>query len=148
MPESDTPSSPPPQAGSTAAGGNPIVLVAEDNPLNQKIVVRMVRGLGCTVDAVGTGLEVVAAVRGRRYDFVLMDIRMPDMNGIEAAEAIRRELPPEQRPRIFALTAGVSPDERQACYDAGMEGFVSKPVVVEQLALLFGPAAAKPAAKP
>jgi CheY-like chemotaxis protein len=75
-------------------------------------------------------------VRHRRYDIVLMDIRMPEMNGLEATAAIRNELPSDQQPRIYALTAGVSPDERQACFDAGMDGFVAKPVVMEQLAQL------------
>jgi CheY-like chemotaxis protein len=114
-----------------------VVLVAEDNSLNQKIIVRMVHNLGCSVDAVANGLEVIEAVRRRRYDIVLMDIRMPDMNGLEATQAIRRELPPDQQPRIYALTAGVSPEERQACFDTGMDGFVAKPVVIEQLAQLF-----------
>lgn len=113
------------------------VLVAEDNTLNQKIVVRMVRNLGCSVDAVATGLEVMEAVRRRKYDIVLMDIRMPDMNGIEATRLIRQELPPQQQPRIYALTAGIGPEEQQACHDAGMDGFVAKPVVMEELAALF-----------
>ena len=113
------------------------VLVAEDNSLNQKIVVRMVRGLGCHVDAVANGLEVMEAVRRRRYDVVLMDIRMPEMNGLEATRLIRQELPADQQPRVYALTAGIGPDERQACHEVGMDGFVAKPVVLEQLASLF-----------
>ncbi len=117
------------------------VLVAEDNSLNQKIVVRMVRSFGCSVDAVANGLEVMAAVQCRRYDIVLMDIRMPDMNGIEATRLIRQQLPPDQQPRIYALTAGIGPEERQACHDAGMDGFVAKPVVMEELAALFSAAA-------
>jgi CheY-like chemotaxis protein len=116
------------------------VLVAEDNLLNQKIIVRMVRSLGCSVDAVATGLEVVAAVKHRRYDIVLMDIRMPGMNGLEATRLIRLQLPADEQPRVYALTAGIGPDERQACYDVGMNGFVAKPIVLEQLALqLFAP---------
>jgi CheY-like chemotaxis protein len=113
------------------------VLVAEDNPLNQKIIVRMVHSLGCRVDAAATGYEVVAAVRARHYDLVLMDVRMPDMNGLEATRLIRAELPPERQPLIYALTAGVGPDERQTCFDVGMDGFVAKPVNLEQLALLL-----------
>ena len=113
------------------------VLIAEDNLLNQKIVVRMVRGLGCEADAVANGLEVMDAVKRRRYDVVLMDIRMPDMNGLEATRRIREQLPPHEQPHIYALTAGIGPDERQACYDVGMEGFVAKPVVLGELAALF-----------
>ena len=114
-----------------------VVLIAEDNVLNQKIIVRMVRGLGCSVDAVANGLEAIDAVQRRRYDVVLMDIRMPDMNGLEATRSIRQQLPADQQPHIYALTAGIGPDERQACYEVGMNGFVAKPVEVEQLALLF-----------
>jgi CheY-like chemotaxis protein len=113
------------------------VLVAEDNLLNQKIVVRMVRSLGCEADAVTNGLEVMDAVGRRRYDVVLMDIRMPDMNGIEATRRIRAQLPADEQPHIYALTAGIGPEERQACYDVGMEGFVAKPVVLSQLAALL-----------
>ncbi len=120
-----------------------VVLVAEDNTLNQKIIARMVRGLGCTVDTVDNGLEVLDAVQRRRYDVVLMDIRMPGMNGLEATRLIRERLPAEDQPHIYALTAGIAPDERQACFDAGMEGFVAKPVVLEQLALLFASYTAK-----
>jgi CheY-like chemotaxis protein len=114
-----------------------VVLVAEDNPQNQRIIVRMVHSCGCSVDAVANGLEVVEAVQRRRYDVVLMDIRMPDMNGLEATCLIRQLLPPDQQPRIYALTAGIGPDERQACYDVGMDGFLAKPLVLEQLVLLF-----------
>lgn len=119
------------------------VLIAEDNLLNQRIIVRMVRSLGCSVDAVVTGVEVLEAVQRRRYDIVLMDIRMPDMNGLEATRLIRSQLPADQQPRVYALTAGIGPEERQACYDVGMDGFVAKPVVLEQLALLFSAPALK-----
>jgi CheY-like chemotaxis protein len=113
------------------------VLVAEDNVLNLRIIVRMVRGLGCQVETAANGLEVISALEARRYDVVLMDIRMPAMNGLDATRQIRRELPPDRQPRIYALTAGVAPDERQACFDAGMDGFVAKPIVMEQLAALL-----------
>jgi CheY-like chemotaxis protein len=113
------------------------VLIAEDNLLNQKIVLRMVRSLGCDADAVANGLEVIDAIGRRHYDVVLMDIRMPDMNGLEATRWIREQLPADEQPHIYALTAGIGPEERQACYDVGMKGFVAKPVVLEQLAALF-----------
>jgi CheY-like chemotaxis protein len=80
---------------------------------------------------------VITALEARRYDVVLMDIRMPDMNGLDATRQIRRELPADRQPHIYALTAGVAPDERQACFDAGMDGFVAKPLVIEQLAGLL-----------
>jgi CheY-like chemotaxis protein len=66
-----------------------------------------------------------------------MDIRMPEMDGLEAARCLRRQLAVEQQPRIYALTAGIAAEDRQACFDAGMDGFVAKPVVKEQLEELF-----------
>lgn len=112
------------------------VLVAEDNLMNQRLICHFVRTLGCDADAVATGVEAVAAVQQRRYDLVLMDVRMPEMNGLDATRAIRT-LPAEQQPHIYALTAGVAPDERQVCLDAGMEGFLAKPIERAQLAELF-----------
>jgi CheY-like chemotaxis protein len=114
------------------------VLVAEDNLLNQKVIVRLVRSLGYDVEAVADGGEALAACMRRRFDVVLMDIRMPTMDGLEAARRLRQELPPDQQPRIYAMTAGVTAEDRQACFDAGMDGFVAKPVVREQLEELFG----------
>jgi CheY-like chemotaxis protein len=113
------------------------VLIAEDNLLNQKVIVRLVRSLGCDVEAVANGNEVLAACAARRFDVVLMDIRMPEMDGLEAARCLRRQLAVEQQPRIYALTAGIAAEDRQACFDAGMDGFVAKPVVKEQLEELF-----------
>lgn len=113
------------------------VLVAEDNVLNQKVIVRLVRSLGCEVEAAANGNEVLAACRARRFDVVLMDIRMPEMDGLEAARRLRAELPAEQQPHIYALTAGIAPEDRQACFDAGLEGFVAKPVLREDLAALL-----------
>ena len=118
-----------------------LVLVAEDNLLNQKVIVRLVRGIGCEVEAVGNGREVLAACMARHFDVVLMDIRMPVMDGLEAARCLRRDLPPDQQPRIYALTAGIADEDRQACFDAGMDGFVAKPVVREELEALLGKAA-------
>ena len=114
------------------------VLVAEDNALNQKVIVRLVRSLGCEVEVAANGYEVLAACRTCRFDLVLMDIRMPEMDGLEAARLLRAELPIEQQPHIYALTAGIAPEDRQACFEAGMEGFVAKPVLREDLAALLG----------
>lgn len=112
------------------------VLVAEDNLLNQKVIVRLLRSLGCEVEAVVTGREVLAACAQRKFDLVLMDIRMPEMDGLEAARALRQQLPAQQLPSIYAITAGVDPHDHQACLDAGMAGFLSKPVVLADLQAL------------
>lgn len=114
------------------------VLVAEDNLLNQKVIVRLVRSLGCAVEAANNGHEVLDACARRQFDVVLMDIRMPEMDGLEAAHHLREEFSAEQQPYIYAMTAGVTPEDRQACLDAGMDGFIAKPVVREQLEALFG----------
>jgi CheY-like chemotaxis protein len=118
------------------------VLVAEDNLINQKVIVRVVRSLGCVVEAVADGRAVLDACRNRCFDVVLMDVRMPEMDGLEAARWLRGQLPAAQQPRIYAMTAGVAPEDRQACLDAGMDGFVAKPIVREELAALLAQLAA------
>jgi CheY-like chemotaxis protein len=79
------------------------------------------------------GLEAIEALQRQPYDVVLMDVQMPEMDGITAAQRIRATLPAEHQPVIAAMTAGVMPEERAACADAGMELFLSKPVRVEDL---------------
>jgi CheY-like chemotaxis protein len=112
------------------------VLVAEDNALNQKIVAHMLRGLPCEVEIVDIGAKAVAAVAHKRYDVVLMDNRMPEMDGLEATRRVRRLLPVGAQPRIYALTAGTWQEERQECTDAGMDGFLAKPLRRDELAAL------------
>jgi CheY-like chemotaxis protein len=112
------------------------VLLAEDNLPNQKIVLHLLRELGCEAEAVDTGGKVLEALKRRPFDLVLMDVRMPEMDGIEATRRLRRELPREAQPIVYALTAGVAENEVQLCLDAGMDGFLSKPVVRAELAAL------------
>lgn len=112
------------------------VLLAEDNLPNQKIILYLLREIGCDVEAVETGVKALAALHRRPFDLVLMDVRMPEMSGIEATQHLRRELPPEAQPVVYALTAGVGEDEVQACLAAGMNGFLAKPVVRAELAAL------------
>jgi CheY-like chemotaxis protein len=119
------------------------VLVAEDNLLNQRVLAYILRGIDCEVDMVETGVAAVAAFTHQRYDIVLMDVRMPEMDGMEATRQIRRLLPADAQPHIFALTAGIAPDERQECIAAGMELFLAKPVQREQLAEIFAQVAAE-----
>jgi signal transduction histidine kinase/DNA-binding response OmpR family regulator len=108
------------------------VLLAEDNAVNQKVGVALLKRLGYDPDVVANGLEVLAAVRRQTYDVILMDIQMPEMDGIEAARLITRQ-PASRRPRIVALTANVFKADHDACVDAGMEGFLSKPLDIERL---------------
>lgn len=109
------------------------ILLAEDNPTNVKLMKIVLGGLGYRPDVAGNGLEVLAALRRHQYDLVLMDVRMPEMDGIEATRCICQEWHAERRPRIVALTAGVMPEERQACMNAGVDEFLVKPAVRAQL---------------
>jgi CheY-like chemotaxis protein len=109
------------------------ILVAEDNPVNVKLISIIMQRLGYRIDVAGNGIEVLAALRRQPYDLVLMDVQMPEMDGVEATRRIFREWPNGQRPRIIALSAGVMPEERQSCLNAGIQEFLTKPVILPQL---------------
>jgi len=118
----------------SAPGAAPIrILLAEDNLVNQKVVLRLLEKQGFGADVAGNGLEVLEALHQRSYDLVLMDVHMPAMDGIAATQAIRRELPAARQPRIVALTAAAMVEDRQACLAAGMDAFLTKPVRPEAL---------------
>ncbi len=102
------------------------VLLAEDNPVNQEVAATMLRKRGHHVDVVNNGREAVEAVRRERYDIVLMDIQMPELDGLAATKAIRA-LPPGRELPIVALTAHASGVERERCLAAGMNGYLTKP---------------------
>jgi CheY-like chemotaxis protein len=104
------------------------ILVAEDNPTNQKLVVRMLDRLGYHADVAGNGLEVLEALARQRYDLIFMDIEMPEMNGLEATRQIRQRWPGAQGPRIVAVTAETSLQEKEACLAVGVDDFVGKPI--------------------
>lgn len=107
--------------------------VAEDNIANQKVAVRMLRSLGYEAVVVDNGVDAVARVEAERFDVVLMDVHMPEMDGLEATRRIRR-MPVDRQPRIFAMTASALDSEREECLDAGMELHISKPVSRNALA--------------
>ncbi len=109
------------------------ILVAEDNHLNQKVLLEMLRKMGYRADAVADGREVLQALECRPYDLVLMDIRMPEMNGLEASRAIRKRWPPEKQPRIIAITAYALEGDQEKCLQAGMDGYICKPVQIGEL---------------
>ncbi len=111
-----------------------VVLVADDLRVNQIVAKCMFESLGCRVEVVGNGLEVVSRVKRGGVDVVFMDMQMPELDGLEATRAIRAMEGPEARIPIVALSAGVLSDERAACLDAGMNEFVAKPVRPEELA--------------
>ena len=109
------------------------ILLAEDNPVNQRVAILMLQRLGYRADVVANGREAVEAARRQRYDLILMDVQMPEMDGLQAARAICAELSADQRPRIVAMTANASIGDRDRCLDAGMSDFLTKPVRAEDL---------------
>ena len=109
------------------------VLVAEDNPINQRVVRLFLDRLGHQADVVGDGRDVLHAVETGSYDVVLMDVRMPGMDGLEATRAIRRRWP-EPRTRIVGVTANAVAGDRERCMAAGMDGYLSKPFSLDELA--------------
>ncbi len=109
------------------------ILLAEDNATNQKLALRLLSRLGYRADIAGNGLEVLDALRRQVYDVVLMDVQMPELDGLEATRAIWKEWPANRRPRIVAMTANAMQEDRQECLAAGMDDFISKPVRVEEL---------------
>ena len=110
------------------------VLLAEDNPVNQKVALLTLRRLGYTPDVVSDGAQAVEAVRRHPYDVVLMDIMMPVMGGLEAARQIRAEPGPHPPPAIVALTANAMRGDRERCLEAGCDDYLSKPVAPRYLA--------------
>jgi len=109
------------------------VLVAEDHPVNQQVAVLLLEKLGHRVDVVAEGTEVLDALERARYDLVLMDMQMPEMDGLEASRAIHRRWP-DDRPRIVAVTANAVAGDREDCLAAGMDDYLSKPFTMAELA--------------
>ncbi len=125
---------------STPAGSRPAaapapdalrLLLAEDNVVNQKVALRMLERLGHRADVAANGLEALDALRRQPYDVVLMDVQMPEMDGLEATRRIRAEL--DAQPYILALTANAMQGDRERCLEAGADAYLSKPVDVARL---------------
>ena len=109
------------------------ILLAEDNVTNQKIALRLLEQLGYRADIAGNGLEVLDALDRQGYDVILMDMQMPEMDGLEATQRVRRDWPGEKGPHIIAMTANAMEGDRERCLAAGMDDYVSKPVRVQEL---------------
>jgi CheY-like chemotaxis protein/HPt (histidine-containing phosphotransfer) domain-containing protein len=110
------------------------ILLAEDNPMNQKVALRLLERLGYTADVAANGLEALAALERQPYDVVLMDVQMPELDGLDATRRICERWPPESRPLIIAMTANALPEDREACFAAGMNDYVAKPIRADELA--------------
>lgn len=109
------------------------ILLAEDNLINRKVALRMLERLGYAADVATNGLEAVEALSRQPYDLILMDIQMPEMDGLKATQCIRQEWPASRQPRIVALTANALVGDREMYLAGGMDDYVSKPIKVEEL---------------
>lgn len=109
------------------------ILIADDTPVNQRVTVLMLEKLGYHPDVAGNGHEVLAALWRKRYDVILMDVEMPEMDGLTATAHIRREFPHDRQPRIIAMTANAMEGYKTFCLESGMDGYLSKPVSREAL---------------
>ncbi len=115
------------------------ILVAEDNRVNQRLALLLIEELGYTqADLAANGLEVLEALRRQTYDVILMDVQMPEMDGLEAARRIRAEFPSDVQPRIIAVTANATSEDRQACLNAGMDEYLTKPIQMSALEAALG----------
>jgi PAS domain S-box-containing protein len=109
------------------------ILLAEDNVVNQQVGLHLLQRMGYRADVAGNGLEVVEALRRQSYDVVLMDVQMPEMDGLATTQRICQEWSSVSRPRIIAMTANAMQGDREMCLEAGMDDYISKPIRVEEL---------------
>jgi signal transduction histidine kinase/ActR/RegA family two-component response regulator len=117
------------------------ILLVEDNAVNQKLALRLLSRMGYQADVAANGIEAIDAVERRPYDLVLMDVQMPEMDGLEATRQIVHRVDSACRPWIVAMTANAMEGDREQCIAAGMQGYISKPIRVDELvaALLAAP---------
>jgi CheY-like chemotaxis protein len=109
------------------------ILLAEDNHTNQVLALALLDRLGYRADVAGNGVEVLKTLQRQSYDVILMDVQMPEMDGLEATREVRRSFSPACQPRIIALTADAMKEDRERCLAAGMDDYVSKPIQVKEL---------------
>ena len=119
------------------------ILLAEDNVVNQKLVLRLLEQMGYRADLAANGLEAIAAIERQPYDLVFMDVQMPEMDGFEASREITRRWPGDRRPRIVAMTANAMQGDRELCLAAGMDDYMSKPIRMEELVAALERSAAR-----
>ncbi|WP_223428363.1 GAF domain-containing protein [Tateyamaria pelophila] len=121
----------PAQADPDMAKTHPLrILLAEDNLVNQKLALRLLEQMGYRADLASNGLEALESVARQTYDVVLMDVQMPEMDGLEASRRITKGKAAEARPRIIAMTANAMQGDREMCLEAGMDDYIAKPIRV------------------
>jgi CheY-like chemotaxis protein len=108
------------------------ILLAEDNIVNQKLALRLLEGLGYRAELAANGIEVIEALERQRFDVILMDVQMPEMDGLDATREIVRRWGAD-RPRIIAMTANAMQGDKEICIEAGMDDYVGKPIRIEEL---------------
>ncbi len=109
------------------------ILLAEDNTVNQRLALRLLARMGYRADVAGNGLEVLEALQRQSYDVILMDVQMPEMDGLETTRAIHKDVSTKQRPRIIAMTANAMQGDREECLAAGMDDYLTKPIQVKAM---------------
>ena len=125
-------------AGSAPAMSRPLrILLAEDSLVNQRVMRLMLQKLNLTAEIVVNGIEAIAALEAAPYDVILMDVQMPEMDGLEATRHICARWPQVRRPRIIAMTAHAMQGDRERCLAAGMDDYLSKPVRLEELRVVM-----------
>ncbi len=134
-----TPPSPPSPPVNSEQWNGLRILLAEDNRINQKVALGFLRKLGIEADVVGTGVAAIEALATTPYDLVLMDLQMPEMDGLEATRLIRAPQSTARNPKIpiIAMTANTMPGDQQICLDAGMNDYIAKPVNPNSLAAVL-----------
>ena len=108
-----------------------LVLLAEDDELNRKVILAMLKHLGYSADTALNGIDVLLALKRKRYDLILMNVGLPEMDGMEVTRQIRRIF--QNGPRIIAVTAYDLPGMKQECLGAGMDDFITKPFRIDEL---------------
>jgi GAF domain-containing protein/CheY-like chemotaxis protein len=123
-----------PKIDAALAARHPLrILLAEDNVVNQKLALRLLQQMGYRADLAGNGIEAIESIERQPYDVVLMDVQMPEMDGLEASRRITAKYAPGARPRIVAMTANAMQGDREECLAAGMDDYVTKPIRVDDL---------------
>ncbi len=133
-----------PQLDPNQATRHPLrILLAEDNVVNQKLALRLLQQMGYRADLASNGIEAIESVHRQTYDVVLMDVQMPEMDGLEASRQINARWQPKDRPRIIAMTANAMQGDRDMCLAAGMDDYLTKPIRVERLVEALNQASAR-----